>query len=644
MTRLNCLSPFVMLVGWVILLSAPSIADDVTHKLPSQLKLPDGEIGIELFDGKSLSGWQGITDSYWSVQNGVIVGRNEKPNPASTYLFTEKSYRDFRLLLEVKQTVGANFSTMHSAVCCLGEIIEDNGQAFGFRGPLLMFCRDWGIWDAHRRNRVFPAQHRGVYLPDVERVGDWNQIEILVRGNRIQMAANGKAVMDFTDAEDMLQPSPIGLQLHGNAHPQEFQFRKLVIVENPTDVMASIATTTSQNESLPTASPEDVGMSSAKLNEVDEAMKQSIAENRIAGGVVMIARNGKVVLQRAYGKRDLEADTPMEVDTIMRIYSMTKAITTTAALMLVEEGSIAIEDPVSKYLPQLESVRVVDEEGTQSLTKDVTIADLMRHTAGYSYDNSGSAQYDAAFKKLRVIERDIPSNEFQTKLADLPLLFQPGTDWHYGISTDVLGRVVEVVSGLSLAEFFQQRIFGPLGMVDTGFSVPANRISRFAANYNTDGKGKLTLLDAPQSSRYLESPAFASGGGGLVSTASDYMRFLMMIEAGGTFAGVRLLKPETVTLMTTNQVPPRVGWIKFGNEVRSGVGFGFGFSVREQASDWDPKGRLGEYGWGGAASTHYWISPKDRLIVITLEQVMPYQWLTELKLKGVIYDAIEAPR
>jgi CubicO group peptidase (beta-lactamase class C family) len=274
----------------------------------------------------------------------------------------------------------------------------------------------------------------------------------------------------------------------------------------------------------------------------------------------------------------------------------------------------------------------------------MTIADLMRHTAGYSYDNSGSAQYDAAFKKLRVIERDIPGDEFQSKLADLPLLFQPGTDWHYGISTDVLGRVVEVVSGLSLAEFFQTRIFAPLGMVDTGFSVPANQVSRFAANYNTDGQGKLTLLDAPQSSRYLETPAFASGGGGLVSTASDYMRFLMMIEAGGTFAGVRLLNPETVALMTINQVPPQVGWIKFGNEVRTGVGFGFGFSVREQSSDWDPDGRLGEYGWGGAASTHYWVSPKDRLIVITLEQVMPYQWLTELMLKGVIYDAIEAPR
>ena len=216
-----------------------------------------------------------------------------------------------------------------------------------------------------------------------------------------------------------------------------------------------------------------------------------------------------------------------------------------------------------------------------------------------------------------------------------------GTVWHYSISIDLLGRVVEVASGKTLDDFFRQRIFEPLDMRDTGFFVPAEHVQRLAANYNSDGKGTLTISNAIEADRYLTKPAFYSGGGGLVSTARDYLRFLVMIAGGGQLNDKRLLKTETVALMTTNQLSKDVGWISFGKEVRGGVGFGFGFNVRDEMSDWDPQGRLGEYGWGGAASTHYWVSPKDDLIVVTLEQVMPYQWHTELKLKGLIYDAIE---
>ncbi|MGB7326373.1 MAG: serine hydrolase domain-containing protein [Rubripirellula sp.] len=394
-------------------------------------------------------------------------------------------------------------------------------------------------------------------------------------------------------------------------------------------------------DDLPVASPEDVGMSASKLAQVDAAMEESIAQNRIAGGVVMVARNGKVVHHRAYGKRDIEADLPMQPDTIVRIYSMTKAITTTAAMMLVEEGKIDVDDPVSKYLPELAKVAVAVDGNVEPAKQTMTIADLMRHTAGYGYGATGNAVSDRVFGQLNVMDRDATLAQLQTKLGELPLVFQPGSDWLYGISIDVLGRVVEVVSQQPLDEFFQQRIFDPLAMEDTGFFVPANKEERFAANYNSDGKGKLTLGDDPKTSRYRDDPAFLSGGGGLVSTAADYMRFLLMIAGGGESSGVRLMKPETVVMMTTNQLPKDVGWIKFGKEVRKGVGFGFGFNVRDEMSDWDPSGRVGEYGWGGAASTHYWVSPKDDLIVITLEQVMPYQWLTELKVKGIIYDAIE---
>jgi len=238
------------------------------------------------------------------------------------------------------------------------------------------------------------------------------------------------------------------------------------------------------------------------------------------------------------------------------------------------------------------------------------------------------------------LKTTVTLQEMASKLDGLPLLFEPGTDWTYGISTDVLGRVVEVASGQSLLEFLDERFFKPLDMKDTGFHVPADKVDRFANNYNSDGEGKLTVEDNAKTSRYLIEPPFEGGGGGLVSTARDYMRFLLMIQADGEYLGKRYLKPETVALMKNNQVPESVGWIKFGDEVRTGVGFSYGFSVRVEMSDWDSDGRVGEYGWGGAASTHYWTSPKDDLTVITLEQIMPYSFMTELKLKPLIYDAI----
>jgi CubicO group peptidase (beta-lactamase class C family) len=386
--------------------------------------------------------------------------------------------------------------------------------------------------------------------------------------------------------------------------------------------------------------PSDVGMSADKLAAVDAAMEDFIEAGTIPGGVVMIARHGKVVHFKAYGKMDLENDQRMTTDTIMRFYSMTKAITTTAAMMLVEEKRLAIDDPVSKYLPELNTVTVVDGDEIRPATHVMTIADLMRHTAGYSYGDSGVGPHDSVYRDLDLLNTTETLEAMQAKLARLPLAFEPGTDWQYGISIDVLGRVVEVASGQTLEEFFTQRIFEPLDMLDTAFYVPAEKVDRFAANYRPDGEGKLSVIDAPSTSRYRIRPAFFGGGGGLVSTARDYMRFLLMIAGDGELNGVRLLKPETVQRMISDQLPEDIGWIKFGKDVREGVGFGFGFNVRVADSEWDPQGRVGEYGWGGAASTHYWVSPTDDLAVITLEQIMPYSAMTELKLKGLIYDAI----
>jgi CubicO group peptidase (beta-lactamase class C family) len=318
---------------------------------------------------------------------------------------------------------------------------------------------------------------------------------------------------------------------------------------------------------------------------------------------------------------------------------MTKAITSVAALMLNEEGKLSLDDPLSKYFPSLKAMKVLDKDELVEVESEATVADLLRHTSGLTYGRTPHKEINQAHKNAGILDREKKVVPMMNGIGKVPLLFQPGSDWVYGCSTDVLGGVVEVASGMPLDQFLQERIFKPLKMADTGFYVPAHKADRFAANYNYKD-GKLTLKDDPKTSRYLENPAFKSGGGGLCSTASDYMRFLLMIENGGRLDGAKLLKKKSVKLMTTNQVSEKAGWVTFGNQIREGVGYGYGFSVRVKLSDWDPDRRVGEYGWGGAASTHYWISPKDNLIVLTLEQVMPYSFNTEWALKGLIYDSL----
>jgi CubicO group peptidase (beta-lactamase class C family) len=385
--------------------------------------------------------------------------------------------------------------------------------------------------------------------------------------------------------------------------------------------------------------PDKVGMDAEKLKLVDQKMEELIKEERLTGGIVVVARKGKVVHFGTYGKRDLENNLPVEKDTIFRIYSMTKAITSVAALILNEEGKINLDDPLSKYFPSLKEMKVLNKSELVEPNREATVADLLRHTSGLTYGRTPHKEINQAHKDGGVLDRDKKLVPMINGMNKVPLLFQPGSDWVYGCSTDVLGGVVEVASGMPLDQFLQERIFRPLKMADTGFYVPPSKADRFAANYNYRG-GKLSLKDDPKTSKYLEDPAFKSGGGGLCSTAPDYMRFLLMIENGGKWDGKKYLKKKSVKLMTTNQVSKEAGWVTFGNQIREGVGYGHGFSVRVKMSDWDPDRRVGEYGWGGAASTHYWISPKDNLIVLTLEQVMPYSFNTEWALKGLIYDSL----
>ena len=406
-------------------------------------------------------------------------------------------------------------------------------------------------------------------------------------------------------------------------------------------VCVAVATLRLSAGELPTAKPEDVGMLSAKLAKVDDVMNELVETERLAGGIVMIARHGKVVHFKPYGLADRETKRPMTTDAIMRFYSMSKAITSAGIMILAGEKKLSLNDPVSKFIPSFANLKVDTGDGLVALKRPLNVADLLRHTSGFSYGGSRREKANEAHKKADPTNYEITLEEMANRLADVPLAFHPGEDWIYGVSIDVLGRIIEVASGQKLDQFLQTRIFDPLDMRDTGFYVPQEKHNRFAQVYNSDGKGKLTIGDNSEGRDFTKPRVFLSGGGGLVSTARDYMRFLLMIQQGGTLGDARILRRQSVHLMTTSQLPEAVPHIYFGDQQRVGVGFGFGFSVREKMSDWDPAGRVGEYGWGGAASTHYWVSPEDDLAVITLEQTWPYSFMTEFAVKGLIYDAIE---
>jgi CubicO group peptidase (beta-lactamase class C family) len=406
-------------------------------------------------------------------------------------------------------------------------------------------------------------------------------------------------------------------------------------------VCVAVATLRLSAGELPTAKPEDVGMSSEKLAKVDDVMNELVKTERLAGGIVMIARHGKVVHFKPYGLADRETKRPMTTDAIMRFYSMSKAITSAGIMILAGDKKLSLNDPVSKFIPSFANLKVDTDDGLVALKRPLNVADLLRHTSGFSYGGSPREKANEAHKKADPTNYEITLEEMADRLADVPLAFHPGEDWIYGVSIDVLGRIIEVASGQKLDQFLQTRIFDPLDMRDTGFYVPQEKHNRFAQVYNSDGKGKLTIGDNSAGRDFTKPRVFLSGGGGLVSTARDYMRFLQMIQQGGTLGDARILRRQSVHLMTTSQLPEAVPHIYFGEQHRVGVGFGFGFSVREKMSDWDPTGRVGEYGWGGAASTHYWVSPKDDLAVITLEQTWPYSFMTEFAVKGLIYDAIE---
>ncbi len=364
--------------------------------------------------------------------------------------------------------------------------------------------------------------------------------------------------------------------------------------------------------------PEDVGLSSSQLARVEAVTRQHIEAGLVPGAVMLVARQGKIAWSQTMGYRDRGAGDAMRPDAIFRIYSMTKPIVSVAAMMLVEEGRMQISDPVAQFLPEIGTMKVgtekTDAAGKTVLelvapTRPMTVQDLLRHTSGLIYGTRGSSLINAAYIDAKIGDRNATSEEFVSRLSRLPLRFSPGMRWEYGVSTDVLGRVVEVVSGKPLGAFLQERIFQPLGMVDTAFHVPADKLARVAQPWQRPG-------GPPMTRRFgvAQAPRFESGGGGLTSTMADYLRFALVLANGGELDGTRLLGRKTVEFMTADHaagIPGRP----------PGLGFGLGVEVRRVAGAASLPGSIGEYGWAGNAGTLFWIDPKEDLIAIYLVQV-----------------------
>lgn len=406
---------------------------------------------------------------------------------------------------------------------------------------------------------------------------------------------------------------------------------------------ASLMQGLARAEELPTATPQEVGLSPEKLQRVKALLQGAVEKKQTAGVVALIARHGRVAYFEAFGKAIASADTPMSRDAIFRIHSMSKPITTVAALTLLEEGKFKLDDPVSNYLPAFKGLRVQVGKGeeTTALKQEMTIRDLMRHTSGLTYGMPNGSAVDKLYIAKGIDGPKYSLKEMVDVLGALPLEDQPGRRFLYSISTDVLARLIEVWSGKPIDEFLQDRVFRPLDMRDTGFVVPDDKLARFTATHRPGEKGELKVIDDPATSRYRARRKYLSGGGGLVSTARDYARFCQALQNGGELQGVRLLRPETVKEMTSNQLPAEALPMKLGGFPLPGMGFGLGVSVRLDTKSVRPDPAAGEFGWNGAASTYFWVAPKSELVVIILQQVEPYNFLMQLSLQPAIYAALE---
>ncbi|CAN5486412.1 serine hydrolase domain-containing protein [soil metagenome] len=373
-----------------------------------------------------------------------------------------------------------------------------------------------------------------------------------------------------------------------------------------------------KSQKLTVVKPEEAGMSSSRLQRINSLMQKYVDEEKIAGIVTMVSRQGKVVHFEQFGKMDLEGKKPMPKDAIFRITSMTKPILCVAVLLLFEEGHFQLDDPVANFISEFKEIKVWNNGNPIVPKREITIQDLLTHTAGLSHE----PPLDSLYRQSNL--HDGTLKEMVVKLSKIPLMYHPGEKWQYSYAHDVLGYLIEVVSGMPLDVFMRQRIFQPLNMPDTDFFIPKENINRFPFAYSRGESGKIEVVDPTANEWLTVKPRYFSGGGGLVSTAEDYMKFAIMLINGGEFDGVRLLSPKTVELMTTNHLAPHLLPIMLDPSIpyyTQGYSYGLGVRVLQDVAASGNLGSEGMYGWGGYFSTFYWGDPKEKLVGLLLYQI-----------------------
>jgi len=408
--------------------------------------------------------------------------------------------------------------------------------------------------------------------------------------------------------------------------------------------ICALSIATQAADKLPIARPEMVGLDSARLARLTEVMQGYVDEGKLGGAVTLVARGGKVAYLRAFGKLDPTTGAVMPTDAIFRVASQSKALTSVAVMILFEEGKVLLGDPISKYIPEFGKTTVAVPDASKKgpgykilpAKRQITIRDLLTHSAGISYgDGIAKDLYKAAgLQGWFLADRPEPVGVYMKKLAGLPFDAQPGEKFVYGYNTDILGYLVEVVSGMSLAEFIEKRITEPLAMSDTSFFLPEDKAGRLAAVYGINKDGKAELVADPKELAYLKGPRTCyAGGAGLLATAEDYARFLLMLQSGGEWGGVHILSPMTVQLMTTDHVGPVYG--------SSGNGFGLGFWVTKELGKNGEPGSVGAFGWGGAYHTTYWVDPVEKRVAVFMTQLLPATGSdAHTKFKALVYQSI----
>jgi CubicO group peptidase (beta-lactamase class C family) len=394
-----------------------------------------------------------------------------------------------------------------------------------------------------------------------------------------------------------------------------------------------------QTPPLPQAKPESLGLSSVRLQRMSDAFRRDIDKGTIPGVTVMVARRGQIGWFEALGKQSPAAPAPMAENSIFRIFSMTKPIVSVGIMMLLEEGHFLLNDAISKFIPEFADQKVgVENNGKLDLVplaRPITIQDLLRHTSGITYDHTGNSLVQQLYQQSRLRSRKISNAEHATLVASLPLLCQPGAEWNYSRSTDILGRIIEVVSGKSLSAFLTERILAPLQMAETGFHTAAENADRLAEPFAADpwSGEKVQLFNM------LEKPVMESGGGGLVSTTMDYARFCQMLLNGGVLDGVRIIGRKTLQLMASDHLGPNVR--VQGTLVPPGHSFGLGFAVRTQEGMAPFAGSLGQFFWSGMAGTFFWIDPKEELFAVFMSQGPGQREYFRTLLRSLVYAAVE---